>query len=90
MSDSFFSSHWYRVQQLRPALRNHVRTHRHHYRGERWYVLEDRVSGRQHRFPSPRGALWPVSAGGWSAWRSSLFTSEASSRTRPALLGRTL
>jgi putative peptide zinc metalloprotease protein len=27
-----------------------VRIHRHHYRGERWYVLEDRISRRVHRF----------------------------------------
>jgi putative peptide zinc metalloprotease protein len=27
-----------------------VRIHRHEYRGERWYVLEDRISRRTHRF----------------------------------------
>ena len=31
-------------------MRSHVRIHRHHYRGERWYVLEDRISRRVHRF----------------------------------------
>ena len=31
-------------------MRSHVRIHRHHYRGELWYVLEDRVSSRMHRF----------------------------------------
>ncbi|MGH8738404.1 MAG: PqqD family peptide modification chaperone [Burkholderiales bacterium] len=35
---------------MRPRLRSHVRIHRHHYRGELWYVLEDRVSRRMHRF----------------------------------------
>jgi len=44
------SPSWYRVAQLRPRLRSHARIHRHHYRGELWYVLEDRVSRRMHRF----------------------------------------
>jgi len=47
---SFTSPHWYRVRELRPALRSHVRIHRHHYRGERWYVLQDPATGRNHRF----------------------------------------
>jgi putative peptide zinc metalloprotease protein len=49
-ADSLYSPSWYRVAELRPRLRGHVRIHRHHYRGETWYVLEDRVSGRMHRF----------------------------------------
>ena len=50
MSGDLYSPSWYRVATLRPRLRSHVRIHRHHYRGERWYVLEDRVSRRMHRF----------------------------------------
>lgn len=50
MSDELYSASWYRVADLRPRLRSHIRIHRHHYRGERWYVLEDRVSRRMHRF----------------------------------------
>ncbi len=50
MSDSLYSPSWYRVAELRPRLRGHIRIHRHHYRGETWYVLEDRASGRMHRF----------------------------------------
>jgi len=50
MSFDLLSPSWYRVAELRPRLRSHVRIHRHHYRGERWYVLEDRVSRRMHRF----------------------------------------
>jgi putative peptide zinc metalloprotease protein len=50
MSADPYSPSWYRVAELRPRLRNHVRLHRHHYRGELWYVLEDRVSRRMHRF----------------------------------------
>lgn len=48
--DDPYSASWYRVAELRPRLRGHVRIHRHHYRNERWYVLEDRVSRRMHRF----------------------------------------
>ena len=50
MSSDLLSPSWYRVAELRPRLRSHVRIHRHHYRGELWYVLEDRVSRRMHRF----------------------------------------
>ena len=50
MSEDLYSPSWYRVANLRPRLRGHVRIHRHHYRGELWYVLEDRVSRRMHRF----------------------------------------
>jgi len=50
MSFDLHSPSWYRVAELRPRLRSHVRIHRHHYRGELWYVLEDRVSRRMHRF----------------------------------------
>jgi len=50
MSDDPYSPSWYRVAELRPRLRGHVRIHRHFYRSERWYVLEDRVSRRMHRF----------------------------------------
>ena len=47
---SVFSAHWYRVENLKPRLRAHVRIHRHHYRGERWHVLQDPSTGRTHRF----------------------------------------
>jgi putative peptide zinc metalloprotease protein len=50
VSVDLLSASWYRVADLRPRLRSHVRIHRHHYRGELWYVLEDRVSRRMHRF----------------------------------------
>jgi putative peptide zinc metalloprotease protein len=41
---------WYRVAELRPRLRSHFRVQRHDYRGETWYVLQDRISRRSHRF----------------------------------------
>jgi putative peptide zinc metalloprotease protein len=47
---SLFSPNWYRVAGLRPALRDHVALHRHQFRGEVWYVLQDHASGRYHRF----------------------------------------
>ena len=50
MAEELLSPSWYRVAPLRPRLRSHARIHRHEYRGERWYVLEDRISRRSHRF----------------------------------------
>ncbi|MFM8330774.1 MAG: hypothetical protein ACKN9T_03710, partial [Candidatus Methylumidiphilus sp.] len=50
MSASMFSPSWYRVAALQPRLRSHATIHRHHYRGELWYVLQDALSGRHHRF----------------------------------------
>ena len=49
MSASLFSSSWYRVAGLKPRIRSHASIHRHHYRGQLWYVLQDRSSGRCHR-----------------------------------------
>lgn len=50
MAESMFSAHWYRVAGLRPRLKSSVQIHRHHYRGQLWYVLQDAVSGMSHRF----------------------------------------
>jgi putative peptide zinc metalloprotease protein len=50
MVESLHSPLWYRVADLRPRLRNHVQIHRHHYRGQRWYVMQDLASGAMHRF----------------------------------------
>lgn len=50
MSESLFSSSWYRVAEVRPRLRSHALIHRHIYRKQIWYVLQDRSSGRFHRF----------------------------------------
>ena len=49
MAQELLSGLWYRVADLRPRLRSHVRVNRHEYRGERWYVLADRISRRAHR-----------------------------------------
>jgi putative peptide zinc metalloprotease protein len=50
MSGAPQSERWYRMAGLRPRLRGAVRIHRHTYRGQVWHVLEDRASGRYHRF----------------------------------------
>lgn len=50
MSESLFSESWYRVKHLKPELRGHAQIHRHSYRGQDWYVLQDHTSGRYHRF----------------------------------------
>lgn len=49
-SSSLFSPSWYRVAGLKPRLRSHVEIHRHEYRGELWYVLQDHASGHLQRF----------------------------------------
>lgn len=50
MAESLFSPNWYRVANLKPRLRSHAAIHRHQYRGQTWYVLQDRSSERYHRF----------------------------------------
>jgi len=50
MSESIFNPSWYRVADLHPRLRAHARIHRHEYRGDLWYVLQDPLSGQYYRF----------------------------------------
>src|ERR1700730_11333349 len=50
MSKPFYSNSWYRVAALKPRLRSHVQLHRHHYRGQLWYVLQDHAAQRYYRF----------------------------------------
>jgi putative peptide zinc metalloprotease protein len=50
MSNQLFSPLWYRVADLRPTLRRHIDIHKHVYRGEPCYVLNDQASGRVHQF----------------------------------------
>jgi len=49
MAQSLFSPLWYRVAELHPRLRSHVRVQRQKYRDQIWYLLIDGTSGRQHR-----------------------------------------
>ena len=50
MTRPLLSSEWYRVSALKPRLRGHAQIHRHAYRGQVWYVVEDRIGGKHHRF----------------------------------------
>jgi len=50
MSQSLHSPYWYRVAELKPTLAEHVLVCRHHYRGKRWYVLSNPITGQQHRY----------------------------------------
>ncbi len=50
MTEQLLDASWYRAEKLRPRLRPHVEIHRHYYRGQRWYVIQDNGSGRFHRF----------------------------------------
>ena len=48
--ESVFSPSWRRVAHLKPRIRSHAHIHRHSYRGELWYVLQDKSTGKFHRF----------------------------------------
>lgn len=47
---ALYSSSWHRVSALRPRLRSHIHIHRHVYRGEVWYVMQDQSNGEFHRY----------------------------------------
>lgn len=44
---------WYRIAPLKPTLRVGVRVSRQLVRGQAWYVLNDPLTGRHHRFNEP-------------------------------------
>lgn len=50
MEQTYFSPSWYRVSGLKLRLRSYARIHRSSFRGQVWYILQDRTSGRFHRF----------------------------------------
>jgi putative peptide zinc metalloprotease protein len=50
VTEPLLSSSWYRVAKLQPRLRSHARLHRMRYRGALWYLLQDPISSRVHRF----------------------------------------
>ncbi len=50
MSNSPQSSLWYRIATLKPKLHTHIDIHRHNYRDQIWYLLENTVTARSHRF----------------------------------------
>lgn len=49
MARNLFSSSWHSVADLRPRLLPQARIHRHVYRGQVWYVVQDQTGGRYHR-----------------------------------------
>lgn len=57
MNAALLSGHWFRIAELKPALRPQVRIHRHVYRGAVWYILHDLVSGETFRFNPAAYAL---------------------------------
>lgn len=52
MSRSLFSPFWHQVADLRPRLLPQAQTHRHVYRGQVWFVVQDPAGGRYHRVTS--------------------------------------
>lgn len=50
MVESIFDPSWYRVAALKPRMRSHSQIHKHTYREQIWYVLQDHASNRFHRF----------------------------------------
>ena len=54
---STHSEHWHRVRDLRPRMRAGVVVRGTWYRGERWHVVGDPVSGRFHRLSGGAYAL---------------------------------
>lgn len=49
MSRRLFSPSWHSVAQLRPKLIPQARMYRHVYRGEVWFVIQNRSGGQHHR-----------------------------------------
>ena len=50
MTNELTSRHWYRVASLKPRLLDQIEIHRHDYRGQIWYLLENTTTARSHRF----------------------------------------
>ncbi len=49
MTAALLSAQWYRVARVRPRLRAQVRVQRQQWREQRWFLLSDAATGRQHR-----------------------------------------
>ena len=48
-----FSESWYRVSELTPQLLGAVNVYRQHFRGRKWYVLQDPASNQFFRLNDP-------------------------------------
>lgn len=57
MSRSVFSQSWHSVANMKPRLIPQARIHRHVYRQQVWYVVQDQTGGRYHRFSAAAYAL---------------------------------
>lgn len=57
MARALFSPSWHSVAALRPRLVPQARIHRHVYRGEVWFVVQDQAGGRFHRVTPAAYAL---------------------------------
>lgn len=57
MSRSVFSQSWHSVADLKPRLIPQARIHRHVYREQVWYVVQDQTGGRYHRLSAAAYAL---------------------------------
>lgn len=49
MARSLFSPSWHSVADLKPRLVAQARIHRHVYRGQVWFVVQDQTGGKYHR-----------------------------------------
>ena len=86
---SWSSSSWYRVAKFRPRLRAHVKIHRHVYHGKVWFVLQDRTSGRFHRFTPAAYRLIAMMDGEHSLddiWQDAVATLEIDAVTQDELV----
>lgn len=43
---------WLRLNKIKPSLPRHIHLQTREYSGETWYILQDKLSGRFHRFNS--------------------------------------
>lgn len=57
MTRSLFSSSWHSVAGLKPRLAPQAYVHRHVYRSQVWYVVQDQTGGRYHRLSPGAYAL---------------------------------
>ena len=48
-----FSESWYRVAEMRPRLRPTIQTHRQHFRGQMWHVVQDPSNNQFSRLSDP-------------------------------------
>jgi putative peptide zinc metalloprotease protein len=55
--ENLYSPSWYHVALLRPRLSAQVRFHRHVYRGEVWFVIQNPTTNRVHRLTPAAHAL---------------------------------